>query len=347
MKVLIVSMKYDYGDKARGLSGMDEYFMNPILRLGHEVVFFDFMKTFHELGREAMNKELLETIRREQPDIVLFVPFQDQFIPEMIDEMNKHTVTIGYYYDDTWRINYSRFWSQHYTYVTTSDVNGVRRWRELGCNNFIYSPFSANPEVFRKMDIPKKYDVSFVGGYHPYRAWLLHKLRRAGIQVNAWGFGWNTGRLDQNAMVKVFNQSRINLNMSNNDSLDLRFLLSVTMPLKVILRAWEGAGRVIYRPDAKVREMVKGRHFEINACGGFQLSYYVEGIERHYAIGDEIALYASIEDMIEKVRYYLKHEDEREAIALRGYERTLRDHTAEKRFGDLFNAIGIKTCRKS
>jgi spore maturation protein CgeB len=287
-----------------------------------------------------MNRELLETVRREQPDITLFVPYQDEFIPEIIDEMNKDTVTVGYYFDDTWRINYSRFWSKHYSYVTTSDVNGIKRWQKLGCDNFIYSPFSVNTEVFRKIDISKRYDVSFVGGYHPYRAWSLQQLRRAGIKVYAWGFGWNTGRLERDAMVKVFNQSRINLNMSNNDSRDLRFLLSPTKSLKDTLRAWKGAFRLICnRPDAKVREMVKGRHFEINACGGFQLSYYVEGLEHYYTIDKEITLYGSTKDMIDKIRYYLKHENKRKAIALRGYERTLRDHTAEKRFADFFNVI--------
>jgi len=61
-----------------------------------------------------------------------------------------------------------------------------------------------------------------------------------------------------------------------------------------------------------------------------------------YSIGEEIALFVSPEDLIEKTRHYLKHEEEREAIAKRGYERTLRDHTMEKRFADLFNAMGVK-----
>lgn len=82
-------------------------------------------------------------------------------------------------------------------------------------------------------------------------------------------------------------------------------------------------------------------HFEINACGGFQLSYYVEGLERHYQIGDEIALYASPEELVEKACYYLKHEDEREVVAQRGYERRLREHTMERRFRELFERMGL------
>jgi spore maturation protein CgeB len=72
-----------------------------------------------------------------------------------------------------------------------------------------------------------------------------------------------------------------------------------------------------------------------------QLSHYAEGLERSYSIGEEIVLYASPEDLIEKIRYYLKHEDEREAIARRGHERTLRDHTMKKRLQDIFLHLGL------
>ena len=80
--------------------------------------------------------------------------------------------------------------------------------------------------------------------------------------------------------------------------------------------------------------------------GDFRVSYYVEGLERHFQIGEEISLFESVDAMVDKVRYYLQHEDEREAIAQRGYERTLRDHTMEKRFADLFDAMELLNWRK-
>ena len=46
-------------------------------------------------------------------------------------------------------------------------------------------------------------------------------------------------------------------------------------------------------------------------------------------------------DLVEKVRYYLKHEDERAAIAQAGYERTLREHTYVHRFRDIFGQMGL------
>ena len=339
MKILLVSMKYDYGDKTRGLCSDYYYFECPLRHLGMNVISFDFMTVFQEQGKECMNQELLDLVCRENPALTIFVPFTDQFIPQVIDEIGKHTITVGYYFDDTWRIDYSRFWAKHFTYVTTSDVNGIRKWRNRGINNFIYSPFGCNHKFFIKKYLPKIYDVSFVGSYHPYRAWFLRKLHKAGIDVYACGYGWPNGRLGFEDMVNVFNQSRINLNLSNNDCWDLRYILSPMKPFRDNLRVLKSIFRTFVHPDAKTQEMVKARNFEINACGGFQLSCYVKGLEQMYSIGEEIAIFTSPDDLVEKIFYYLKHNDEREAIARRGHERTLRDHTIEKRFGQMFEAV--------
>jgi len=334
-------MKYDYGKKSRGLSGDYYYFEEPLKHIVDTVIAFDYMTIFQEQGKDCMNHQLLSKVCSEKPDVVIIVPYTDQFIPQVIDEINKHTVTLGYFFDDVWRAEYCGFWAKHFTYVTTSDINGVKRWQDSGYANFIYSPFGCNHRFFVKKNLNKIYDVSFVGGRHQYRVWIVNRLRKAGVNVNAWGYGWPKGRLSFKDMVDVFNQSRINLNLSNNMSLDLRYILSSGKSVKDTYRVLRDSYRALFRLDSKIKEMVKARHFEINSCGGFQLSYYVEGLEHHYQIGDEIAIYDSVDAMVDKVLYYLKHQGEREVIAQCGYERTLRDHTMEKRFQYIFENLGL------
>jgi len=321
-------------------------FQKPLEKLGHAVLPFDFIEVMHAHGRQEMNWKLLATVKEYLPDIVFFVPHTDQFIPEIVDEIGRLAITLGYFFDDMWRIEYSRFWARHFNFVTTSDVNGLQKFRDAGFTNVIYSPFACNTEVYCKRNFPKLYDVTFVGQYHPHREWYLNYLKKDGVNVRVWGMGWPSSMINLKDMINIFNQSRINLNLSNCVSWDIRYLFAPFPPIKRTLRAWRQAVHAISRADMKTVEQVKGRHFEINACGGFQLSYYVEGLERMYSIGEEIALFVSPEDLIEKTRYYLKHEEEREAIAKRGYERTLRDHTMEERFAYLFDAIGLRNCRK-
>ena len=317
-------------------------FQRPLEKLGHAVLPFDFIEVMHAHGRDEMNRKLLATVNEYRPDIVIFVPHTDQFIPEIVDEIGRLAITLGYFFDDMWRIEYSRFWARHFNFVTTSDVNGLQKFRDAGFTNVIYSPFACNTDVYCKRNLPKMYDVTFVGQYHPHREWYINYLKRAGIDVHVWGMGWPSSMINSEDMINILNQSRINLNLSNCASWDIRYVLTLFRSVKNTLRVWRQAVQATCRPDMKTVEQVKGRHFEINACGGFQFSYYVEGLERLYSIGEEIALFVSPEDLIEKTRHYLKHEEEREAIAKRGYERTLRDHTMEKRFADLFNAMGVK-----
>ncbi len=339
MKVLFAAALYDEGNRSYGHSYEYYNLLLPLQRSADEVVAFDFVEEMAARGTVAMNMALVEAVERERPDIVIVAPYTDQLEFASADAIRRTTPCVGYFFDDVWRVEYTRAWAKHVTFITTSDVNGVQRYRDLGVQNVLYSPFGCNTAVFCRREEQQIFDVSFVGRYHPYRAWLLRWLRRAGIEVMVRGTGWGGGRLGQAEMIEIFNRTRVNLNLSNCVAWDVRYLASIDRPFKETLRAWRGALRARREQDMKTREMVKGRHFEIGACGGFQLSFYVEGLERHYRIGDEIAIYASPEDLVSKIQYYLRHDDERRRIAQAGYERTLAEHAMEHRFQALFEAV--------
>ncbi len=330
LKVLVACTRYEYGNPDWGLSYEYRNIYQSLANLFEPVSLFDFMALGKEMSREAMNRRLLEQVAEERPSWVVVAPLRDELIPEIVGELRHHTITTGYLFDDMWRLEFARTWAKYLTYVTTSDVNGVSKHQDAGYQNVIFSPFGYNHRLYNKLEqVDKKYDVTFVGQSHPYRAWVLKRLRRAGITVPTWGTRWRAARrLTHEEMVQVFNQSRINLNLSNTVSWDLRYLLSSPRALYDTLQS------------PKTHEQVKGRHFEICGCGGFQLSYYVEGLERAYEIGEEIAIYGDVDDLVRKIRYYLRHDDERETIAARGYERSLAHHTMEKRLLAL-----ARTCR--
>lgn len=63
------------------------------------------------------------------------------------------------------------------------------------------------------------------------------------------------------------------------------------------------------------------RVLDIMACGGFCLTNYQEEITWYFEDGKDLVIYSDFEDMYEKIRYYLAHEDERREIAKSGYEK--------------------------
>jgi spore maturation protein CgeB len=158
-------------------------------------------------------------------------------------------------------------------------------------------------------------------------------------------------------MIQIFNQSRINLNLTTAyGSIGRQSSTAATPPTSLI-------GRLLARvPALQVQrasdpapgpsngagtgvnmcpEQIKGRNFEVPGCGGFLLTGPAEHLGDYYEIGKEVASFSSVDEMIERIRYYLSHEDERRAIAKAGHERTLRNHTYEQRFNEIFTRIGV------
>ena len=322
-------MEYDYGVLTRGRS-YEYYNFYDSLRFQHEVVFFDYMSMTKIHGKSQMNTLLVKTAQEGNFDVAIFSLYTDQLEAMAVERIRQHTRTLCFFHDDTWRRDFVREWAPHFDFFTSSNYDCVTHYQKLGLPHVIHFPFGANERLYCPDLNPKLYDVSFVGGWNPTREWLVKRLRRAGIDVTVAGYGWPGGIIEHDAMVRMFNASRINLNLTNSRSWDLR--LFVAHPISALRQLRSG----------KTVEQIKARHFEINACGGFQLSYYVDGLEKAFKLGEEIAVYLDPDDLLEKVRFYLKHNELRERIAAAGLRRTLKQHTFSRRFEVVFSEMGIK-----
>ena len=329
MKILLACMLHTYGDPKREYSYEYFNFYQSLKQMGYEVELFDYMGEMKALGKNGMNQKLLARVQEWRPAVTLFSLYTDQFEPSVVEQLREHTKTLCFFHDDSWRVEYSRYWAPHFDFFTTPDVYGEMKYREIGLFNAIHFPFGCNEQIFRKMDVPKKYDVSFVGAWHPYREWLIKRLEKNGINVKVMGHRWPDGEIDQEGMVRLFNESRINLNLSNSAPWDARYLMSSLRALINRLRS------------KKNIEQMKARMFEVNGCGAFQLSYYVEGLTYCYEIDQEIGVYTDPDDLVEKVKFYLTHGELRESIAAAGYERTLNDHTFAKHFENIFQRMSL------
>lgn len=73
------------------------------------------------------------------------------------------------------------------------------------------------------------------------------------------------------------------------------------------------------------------RTFEVMATGSFLLTNWIPTIEELFEDGKHMVLYRSEEEMIDKAKYYLKNDDEREKIAQAGYEEVIKNHKIQDR----------------
>lgn len=81
------------------------------------------------------------------------------------------------------------------------------------------------------------------------------------------------------------------------------------------------------------------RVFDIMGVGGFLLSNYQEEFEELYTPDKDVVLYSSIDELVDKTKFYLAHERERLIIAMNGYKRTVSEHTMKIRVAHMLKIV--------
>lgn len=81
------------------------------------------------------------------------------------------------------------------------------------------------------------------------------------------------------------------------------------------------------------------RVWDIMAVGGFCLTNYQPEIEDFFVIGRDIEVYHNLDELMEKVDYYLKHEDKRVRIAMTGYLKVRDNHNYSIRLKNALHCI--------
>lgn len=334
-RILVVILKDDYGDPQRGPSYEYNYFYKSFVDTAKEVKLFDFGPYLKRT--EQLQEDLLKAASDFRPDLIFFTLYQDQFKFETLDKLKAKYITVNWFCDDQWRFDdFSSHYCHHFSFVITTDPYALKKYEHVGYRNAILSQW-ATRECLPSFDVGEVeylYDVTFVGGINPFREWFVQKLQECGIPIQAFGTGWPNGRITYQQMNDIFKQSRINLNISNSKNYDFRFATS----------SWKNFQS--FRKTPKNKEQMKGRHFEIPAFGGFQLSNYVEFLENYFTIGKEISVYNTIDDLVDKIHYYLENENLRRSITQYGYKRTQTQHLYMHRFQQLWKDIHDRQYRQ-
>ncbi len=331
-KILAVLLEWDYGIKSRGPSIEQTCFVESLRQLVATVepLWYD----DHLRDTDPLQELVRSRARALRPDLIFFVPYADQFTTATLDALKLDYPTYAWFGDDQWRFDsFTAGYAPHFTHVSTTDPWSVVKYRQLGIEP-ILTQWAGQPFAEERGTLMDESgfacDVSFVGAKTKYRYWFVQRLARNGIPVTCFGAGWPNGRVDNETMERIFRTSRINLNISNSVSHDIRFVFSNPRNLLHYLRS------------PKRVEQMKARNFEIPIAGGFQLANYVPCLERYLAIGDEVAVYTTPEECTGQIRYYLAEEAERRRIAARGHARALSEHTYRQRLERILAAIWDK-----
>lgn len=81
------------------------------------------------------------------------------------------------------------------------------------------------------------------------------------------------------------------------------------------------------------------RIWDVLACRGFLITNNQPEIHEYFTVGKHLETYDSDEELLEKINYYLTHDDEREKIANAGYEEVVAKHDILQRIISIIATI--------
>lgn len=144
-------------------------------------------------------------------------------------------------------------------------------------------------------------DVSFIGTFERDRAQQMFYLAEQGVLVRVWGANWQRWRKQHpNLQIErrpVYNDDFIKVICSSK--INLNFLRKAN------------------------RDRHTSRSLEIPACQAFMLAERTDEHSQLFKEGKEAEFFDSKEELLSKIQFYLKNEDQRNAIARAGRQRCL------------------------
>ncbi len=159
-------------------------------------------------------------------------------------------------------------------------------------------------------------DVGFIGTWTPKKERYLRSVveQAPDLHVRVWGNQW-AGRMSSLGRLARVVEGR----PVAGDLYALAIACTkINMAILTEIRSGASSG-----------DLTTSRTFEIPACRGFMLHERTNEVLSFFEEGTEIACFGAEGEMLDKVRYYLKHDAEREKMRRAAYERCISDYSVD------------------
>jgi spore maturation protein CgeB len=272
---------------------------------------------------EALNVRILREVREFRPDLVFFIKAY-YVLPDTLEQTRQYAPTFAYMNDDM-------FWPGTSTFtflenikrmdcILTTKSFSVREYHNAGAPLALYIPNAYDPQIHYpakpSAEEWRRYqgDVSFIGFFNPTKADLLSKLAHydGEFRFNVWGGSWDRMlRIDQWHRCWRWLRLRRSVREGALWCAEMgKAIQSNKINLGLLCRA--------------VRDLHTSRSFEIPACGGFMLAERTEEHRMYFEEDREAVYFSTFSELLDKIRFYLGHDDLRMRIAEAGYQRCMR-----------------------
>jgi hypothetical protein len=357
--------------------------------MGHQLVRFEFPgwpddadPLWHKVQKPRTNERLLRTFRAAlrggRIDLFFGYLYSSVAYPDTIDLIRQSGVpTVNFSCNNVYQFDLVEAIAPLFDVCIVPERAALDSYRAVGARP-VRIQLAANPRVYRPYPEARRYDVTFVGQRYADRADFLSHLHRHGIQVRAWGAGWQPRKRLSLATLKaglalfedegVYGLRRV---IRRRDHYGLRRVirrrdhappaggppdqaqdvpfggprlmhvdLVRTFSQSRISLGFATAGESHASPKRLTH--LRLREFEAPMSGALYLTERQDELAEYFSIGQEVLAYTNRDDLLDQVRYYLAHPEQAERVRRAGHHRSLREHTWQHRFRDLFAVLGLR-----
>ncbi len=305
------------------------YMIAGIERLGYKVIGYDYRT------HPDYEHDILRIVAAEKPDF-FFTLKGERFSPDFAAKVKQcGCVTILWFTMlslEEWMVPLARAFD---CVVVNADHN-MFSLLDKGIKHVTWIHQGFAPEFFGLTDVPgipvpSSYyaDAAMIGSMgkpiYTKRSQLIARLRKEGIDVKWWG-----PRLCRQMRNLKYFYGGVHRSWTGGEAY-MKDFADVIRHSKIFV------GQDADTPFKG--KYLSNRSFAVMGCGGFYLCRRTSGIESIYDVGREMDVFDTDDEMVEKVRYYLDHEEERRTIALAGQRRVLADYTYEQQMRKIFEWV--------
>lgn len=274
-----------------------------------------------------ISQAIYAKVEHAEPDLVLSLA-QAPLNRATLRRLERDKVVTAMWFVEDYRLfTYWRAFAPSYDLFFTIQKDPLLDALKAEGAHGVYLPLAALPSFHRPLVLDaaeqRRFgsDVSFLGAGYPNRRVAFRQLTDVDLKI--WGTEWDGegllarhvqasgARIEPEDAVKIFNASRINLNLHSS-----------------------------VRSDTPVApgDFVNPRTFELAACGAFQLVDERALLPELFA-ADELATFTDMDGLRAAIGHYLAHPEDRAVLAAKARARVLAEHTYQQRVRDMLEAV--------
>lgn len=261
----------------------------------------------------SIGDALLREVKRYRPDCV-WIDQGILFPSKILDAIKKiHSCVLVHYTPDS--LNSpgmgNRLFRQalsKYDVCFTNKKCELENYKKLGSKQVFYSWQGYDPSIHRPLELSaeehEKFcsDVVFVGQYMTARAQFIEYIEKnINCRIKLYGRGWANGPTGHTL-----------------GSLEQGWVYGDDYA-----KAVSGAKIALCFLNREVKDEYTSRSFEIPACGTMMLAERTKVHQSLFEEDKEAVYFETAEELLDKVKYYLAHDDIRKRIADAGYRKII------------------------